>query len=125
MKRTLITLLALAACAVGAAPAAGQIEEEEHVSIKTFYTVTVEGEAFYNVARITPTKWGDQTHHEDNQFTFRTEIPHIEFFDEIGDDSKRSLGTATGIRGHIATVNPNGSRIDCDGTDIVDYQAGR
>lgn len=125
MQRTLATLLALAACAVGAAPAAAQIEEEEHVSIKTFYTVAIDGEAFYNVARITPTKWGDQTHHEDNQFKFRTDIPQIEFFDEIGDDSKRSLGTATGIRGHIATVNPNGSRIDCDGTDITDYEPGR
>lgn len=123
--RILTTLLVLAACAVGAAPAAAQIEEEEHVTIKTFYAVTIEGEAFYNVARITPTKWGDQTHQEDNQFKFRTEIPQIDFFDEIGSDSKISMGTGSSVRGHVTTINPNGSRIDCDGSEISGFEPGR
>ncbi|HEX8085043.1 MAG TPA: hypothetical protein VF529_12200 [Solirubrobacteraceae bacterium] len=118
MKSRLIALTVLAACAAGAPPAAAD-------SVRTDYAVSIEGRAYYNVARITHTEDGEQSHHEDNEFTFKTEVPKVSFLDHIGGDSTVSMGSATGVRGHLATVNPNGARIDCDGSEIVDFQSGR
>ncbi len=118
--RLLATALTVAACAAaGAQPAAAD------PVIRTDYTVVISGEAFYNVARVTPTEHGDQTHQEDQQFTFRTEVPKISFFDQVGGDSTTTMGSATGVRGHLATVNPSGGRLDCDGADIADFRAGQ
>lgn len=120
MKRTLATLLTLAACTAAGAETAAAADV-----VRTDYTVAIEGEAYYNVARITHTEDGEQTHHEDDQFTFRTEIPKISFFDEVGTDATTTLGSATGVRGHLATVNPNGARIDCDGSKVTDFVSGQ
>ncbi|MDQ3740788.1 MAG: hypothetical protein M3389_07570 [Actinomycetota bacterium] len=120
MKRTLTTLLALAACTAAGAETAAAAD-----AVRTDYAVTIEGEAFYNVARVTHTEDGEQTHHEDDQFTFRTEMPKVSFFDHVGGDPETSMGSATGVRGHLATVNPNGARIDCDGSEVTDFRPGR
>ena len=113
-------LTALVACAAGAETAAA-----DDTVVRTDYTVAIDGEAFYNKAAITPTKDGDQTLQEDDQVRFHTEFPRISFWDHVGEDPTTSLGSATSVRGHLADVNPNGARVDCDGSRVTDYVPGR
>ena len=100
-RRLAACLTALVACAAGAETAAAA-----DTITRTDYTVAIEGEAYFNLARITPTEFGDQTHQEDEQFKFRTAFPKISFWDHVGEDPTTSLGSGTGVRGHLADGEP-------------------
>jgi hypothetical protein len=119
--RTIATVLAVAACTAAGAETAAAAD----VSIRTDYSVEMTGTGYYNRASVQPSSVGELVHQEDEQFTFRTEIPKVSFIGAVGSDSERSLGSATGVRSHLVVSSGGKVSLECDGSNVTDYAAGR